>query len=215
MKKDKNSINVIFDMDGTLVDSIRITLPAFKKICPKFGIGIPSEDTVKAAIGYASPTFYYKIFPDIDKTMISEFGREVEQAERDFVSDIGADMLFDGIDELLECLKKRGYKMYVASTGGVKHVNTCLNACSIFSYFREIHCDQPNKEQMVADIIVNAHNDTWIMIGDRKKDSNAAKHNNITGVAAAYGYCDIVDYGEFDYVLKRPDDLLKLIDELK
>jgi len=214
MKSDKKNVNIIFDLDGTLVDSAQITIPAFKEVCPKLGFKIPGDETIMAAIGYANPIFYYKIFPDIDKAKVRELGDEVELTEKKIVSDINTGMLFDGIAELLADLTKRGYKLYVASTGGEEHVNTCLKVCNIYAFFEKIYCNKPDKELMVADIIKDAPGDIWIMIGDRRKDSKAAKYNKITGVGAAYGYCNVEDYHEFDYVVNKPKALLDIISNL-
>ena len=66
------SINIIFDMDGTLIDSAKIAIPAFEKICPEFGMPIPDDDAITSAIGYANPHFYYRIYPNIGKNKLQK-----------------------------------------------------------------------------------------------------------------------------------------------
>lgn len=212
MKGEK--INIIFDMDGTLIDSAKIAVPAFKKVCPKFGFEIPRDETIISAVGYANPFFYYKIYPEIDKKLLKSFGEVVEKAERDIVEEVNTDMLFEGVKELLDTLVQRKNRMFIASTGDSEHVDDCLKACNIYSYFEEIHCNKPDKELMVAEIIKKEPKGKWILIGDRTKDSKAAKYNNIISIGAAYGYCVTIDYGEFDYIIDRPKGLIQVIDDV-
>ena len=60
-QKEEERLNIIFDMDGTLIDSAQIAIPAFKEICPDYGLEIPHDSQIIAAIGYANPIFYYKL----------------------------------------------------------------------------------------------------------------------------------------------------------
>jgi len=214
MENKYKRVSIIFDMDGTLVDSAKIAIPAFEKICPEFGFPIPEDDTIISAIGYANPIFYYKIYPNVNKDKIKVFGRKVEQAEREIVKKLNGKMLFDGIVEMINNLADRNIKMYIASTGDLEHVDDCLKVSKLHSFFDEIHCNKPDKELMVANIIKNSPDNKWVMVGDRKKDSRAAKYNNIISVGAAYGYCVPEDYREFDYVINSPNNLMQLIDDI-
>ena len=206
-----NETNIIFDMDGTLIDSAKIAIPAFEKVCPGYGLEMPKDEVIKAAVGYANPFFYYKIYPDIDKKILIGFAKEVEAAERKIVEDINKGMLFEGVKDLLEDLSKRGHKMYIASTGDFEHVDDCLRACELHPFFEKIHCNKPDKELMVANIIKNKPVKNWVMVGDRKKDSKAAKYNQILSVGAAYGYCEVEDYKEFDMIIYRPGELIEIL----
>jgi len=204
-------MNIIFDMDGTLIDSAKIAIPAFEKVCPQFGLDIPSDEVIIAAVGYANPEFYYRIYPDVDKKILTKFGREVESQERKIVGEVSSDMLFPGVKKLLDDLVAKGHRLFIASTGDLEHVDDCLKACNIYSLFDAVHCNKPDKEIMVENIIKNETEKSWIMIGDRRKDSKAAKHNKIASVGAAYGYCTQIDFGEFDYIIDKPEALLELL----
>lgn len=208
-------MNIIFDMDGTLVDSAKITIPAFKMICPKYNLDVPSDECIISAIGYANPIFYYKIFPLENRAELYEFGQEIEKIEKEITDEIDIELLYDGIEELLLELNKKGIKMYIASTGDDEHVNTCLNKAGIISLFEEIHCGKPDKEMMVADIIKRDLSAVWVMVGDKRKDSKAAKYNDIFAVGAGYGYCVKEDYGEFDAIIHNPIDLLDLLHSIE
>lgn len=208
-------MSIIFDMDGTLVDSAKITIPAFKLICPKYGLKNPKDEDIVSAIGYANPMFYYNIFPNEDKQKLQQFGKDVEKIEKEIICDVKDGLIFEGIEELLLSLQQRSIEIHIASTGDNEHVSTCLNHTKIISFFKEISCNKPDKEFMVADLITRYPSSTWMMLGDKRKDSNAAKYNNILAVGAGYGYCAKKDYAEFDTIIHTPLDLLKILDTLK
>ena len=204
-------MNVIFDMDGTLVDSAKVTMPAFELICPKYGIDVPEEKTIISAIGYSNPTFYYKIFNYIEKNVLNAFGEEVENAEKQTIKNVKKGLLFDGVLELLSAIKEKGKKMCIASTGDASHVQSCLEYGGIEGYFEEVFCGKPDKELMVAQIMKIAPKEKWIMIGDKRKDSKAAKYNGIFSIGAGYGYCIKEEYDEFDCIVKQPLEILNYI----
>jgi len=200
-------------MDGTLVDTVKITMPAFEKVCPQLGLEIPSLEAVTDAVGYANPFFYFNVYPDTEKEKLLILGQKAEEVERDIVKKVNSDMLFSGVKDLLDELLARKLKMYIASTGDLEHVEDCLKACGIYTYFEEIHCNKPDKELMVEQIIKKAPSENWIMIGDRKKDSKAAKFNGILSVGAAYGYLKECDYEQFEKIIHTPFDLIKILEE--
>ena len=204
-------MNIIFDMDGTLVDSAIIIKKAFEIACPKYNLEIPSNKTIKHAIGYANPFFYYKIYPKAEKSLIEKFGQEVEILESKIIALISDTILFEGIRELLCILKDERHNLYLASTGDHLHVETCLNHDEIKSYFAEVHCNEPDKEFMVRRIKENDPYGSWLLVGDKNKDSSTAKFNNIYAVGAGYGYCDEKDYNKFDEIINKPVDLLNII----
>lgn len=204
-------MNIIFDMDGTLIDSAKIAIPAFAGVCPEFGLKVPDDEALISVVGYANPIFYFKLYPDEDKAKLLKFGEKIEAAELEITGTIGEGLLFDGVYKMLEILNKKGCRLYIASTGDKDHVYSCLKACGVFSLFEGIFCGKPDKEIMVAEIIKNDRDGNWIMVGDRRKDSVAAKYNNIFSVGAAFGYCAKEDFDEFDAVIYDPMDLIPLI----
>ena len=203
---------IIFDMDGTLIDSIRLTLPAFQKACPEFGIPMPEHQTVFSAVGIANPYFYYEIFPDIEKEHLNRFGHRVEQYEKEYIK-TEKKLVFDGIADTIRLLFESGYPLYVASTGDKEHVESCLAAGRLTPYFKEICYGEPDKEQMVEGLIARHANHQWVMIGDTIKDINAARHNGIPVIGAGYGYCHEDLKEKFDWIADFPSAVPGIIAE--
>lgn len=211
MVSENKSISIIFDLDGTLVDTQKIIIPSFQKICPKFKLETPTNEIIIAAVGYGFPEFYYKIFGDMDTELMNTLNAEIEKAEGEMVAKLNKDILFKDIVDTLSILKDMGVEMHIASTGYTAHVYDCLKYCDIGRFFKKIRCNMPNKELMVEGIIKSNPAKNWLMVGDRRKDSTAAKYNSIVSIGAGYGYCNEADFNQFDYIAKKTNEIIDLV----
>ena len=217
-----NSIHtVIFDLDGTLSDSALLTMAAFRAVLPKQGLPMPSEEAVRRAMGYATPEFYYILFPDLPRDMVDNVGILVEEEELRCLPSLGGKLLFEGCWELLMRLKENGKRLCIASTGSRDHVLSTLDCIGITHFFDAVYCDLPDKTEMLRDMINNVDKNAdsksgyidkngYIMVGDMKKDYEAARTNGIVSVGACFGYC-VREQTNFDFYIDKPLDLFKLI----
>lgn len=204
--------NIIFDMDGTLADTAKATILSFEKYVPYFGFDPLSSQTIKNAIGYANPEFYYLLYPDQDKKKLIGFSELVEAYENIVICALKKKILFDDINTLLMELKAKGSKLYIASTGSLTHVECVLKSAGIIDLFEKISCEEPEKVSMVQKIMEATPSTNWLMVGDKQKDSYAAKINHILSVGAGYGYCVPEDYYSFDIIIQKPHELLNILE---
>ena len=201
---------VIFDLDGTLSNSALLTIHAFKNIAPIFSLPAPTEEEIRRATGYATPEFYFILFPDHPKEIILKAGTEVELEELKILKSISGKLLFDGCLELLFKLKQMEIRLCIASTGDKDHVLSILNETGIINLFDIVLYGRPDKTEMLKEIIGQSDKDGCIMVGDMKKDYEAARQNNITSIGACFGYCR-KDATDFDYYIDSPKQLLSII----
>ena len=210
----KNKIHtVIFDLDGTLSDSAILTIAAFKKIAPAQGLPTPSKEAIRSTMGHATPEFYYILFPDFPQDLVYNAGLLVEQEELRLLPSLAGKLLFDGCRELLERLKENGFRLNIASTGAEDHVLSILNGTGIIGIFDAISYGRPDKTEMLREMIErgkNSDKDGYLMVGDMKKDYEAARANGILSVGACYGYCDR-ESADFDLYVDKPIDLLNML----
>jgi phosphoglycolate phosphatase-like HAD superfamily hydrolase len=208
----KNRIHtVIFDLDGTLSDSALLTIAAFKNVLPKHGLSMPSKEAIRRATGFATPEFYYIMFPDSPRDKVYNAGMEVDEEELRLMPSIGSSLLFEGCGELLTRLRESGMCLHIASTGERDHVFSILNGTGITHFFDSINCGRPDKTEMLGEIIGDSDKDGFIMVGDMKKDYEAARVNRIISVGACFGYC-VKELAGFDFYIDKPLDLLDIIE---
>jgi phosphoglycolate phosphatase len=203
---------VIFDLDGTLSDSSILTMAALKYAAPIHGLPIPSEDDVRRATGYPNPEFYYLLYPDFPRHTVYSMGQLVEQEEQKILSSVKDRLLFNGCSRLLTQLREKGISLCIASTGDREHVFSILKETGIIELFDTISCGSPDKTEMLREMILNGgKSGPFIMVGDMKKDYEAARMNNILSVGACYGYCRREET-DFDFYIDEPLQLLHILE---
>lgn len=197
---------VIFDMDGTLVDTMRMTNVALERSCIALGLPLPRMDVVKGLIGYADSQFYCRLFPEASEETLRTLSREVEAGEARAARLLGVDVLFAGVLPMLQVLHDEGIPMYLASTGSRYHVETTLAACGCSRFFRQIHCGEPDKVEMTARIMATAGR-SCVFVGDTLKDVEASRANNALSIGAGFGYVKHHERSLFDRVFDAPEAL--------
>ena len=202
---------VIFDLDGTLSDSAVLTAEAFKKVAPHFDLPLPTEEALHRATGYPNPEFYYILYPGYPKSKITEMGQMIEQEELRILPSAGDRLLFKGCRELLIELKEKGIRLNIASTGDRDHVFSILDITGIDGLFDTVSCHHPDKTEMLGKMTETGDKNGYLMVGDMKKDYEAARGNGILSVGACYGYCRR-DISDFDLYIDEPLDLLEIIE---
>ena len=201
---------VIFDVDGTLADTAILTMAAFRRVTPRVGLPMPDLATVRAAIGYANPEFYDRIFPTAPRELVRLAGKQVEAEELALLADLEEDLLFPGCRDLLTALRNRAVRLYIASTGSHKHVDAVVDKTDIRPLFEAIYCGEPDKVNMIRRIIADGNKSDFIMVGDMEKDCQGAHANGIRAAGVCYGYC-LRQTAKFDFFLDTPMELLDLL----
>lgn len=199
--------HIIFDMDGTLSDTAQATEVAICKVSKQLDLPEITHEHIRGAMGLPNSDFFAYLYPDVAKALLPDIEHAVNAIENDMIKEIGNALLFPGVYDMLDDLSKKGYCLYIASTGSQKHVTTTLAACEIEAFFTGVSCGEPEKISMVKHIIAGRNIDEWMMIGDMYKDSEAARGNNILAIGAGFGYLAKEDHQLFDAVLWEPMDI--------
>ncbi len=204
--------SLIFDMDGTLADTLQATAPALSEVSPRYGLPPLAMETVREAIGFANPEFYYRLYPESDHARLRALGGEVERLEETYIRRLGEAMLFPGVRQMLDRLIALGVALHVASTGDPAHVDVVLRSAGILPLFRSVHCGESAKERMVGEILGASDRSEWAMVGDRKKDVDAARANGIPVIGAGFGYVERTEQALFDRVADSPADIVRWVE---
>jgi len=155
----KDIKGAIFDLDGTLVDSLGVWSEFWKEFSERFFEGKPfaptdeEEKAVRTKTIRASMDYIYSIYKigsggeelyDIVMSVLMRFYEE--KAE-----------LKDGIKELLEYLKSKGIKMCIASATDKEYIKVAVRHCGIEEYFSDIlSCADIGKGKDKPDIYLKA-----------------------------------------------------------
>ena len=185
---------VVFDFDGTLVDSRRLIIEAHRVVFDEFGFARPSEDESLGLIGISLELVLSRLAgadAPIEK-MVAAYQRWLPLLRAD---NAYADVPFDGAADLLTALAERKGVVLGIATGHVSHaILPALERFGWRSHFRTIQTADkaPSKPhpgmllQALGEADVRAQD--AIMVGDTAFDMEMAQAAGVRGVAVTWGY---------------------------
>lgn len=182
---------VIFDWDGTLIDSTARIISSFQGAAGELGLRIPPNDDVKNIIGLGLTEAIEQVMPELDSPGI----RELAQAySRHYVEvDRTPTALFDRVEEGLEQLCSDGFRLAVATGKSRRGLDRVIKETGLAAYFAVTRCADETRSkphpQMLNEIL--AHTglaaDSAVMVGDTDYDLNMATNAGMDGLAVTYG----------------------------
>ena len=210
---------VLFDLDGTLVNTTPLILESFRHTFKQFGMAVPSDSELVAGFGLPMRTAVTAYMPD---EMADEFCDAYRAYQR-----TRHDELIEGIDgvaETLSALKQRGIKMAVVTSKKRPAAIRDLGCYDLVEYFDTIiACDDcaENKPlpgpSLMALKRLGFNGADCLAVGDSPYDLQSARAAGCQTAAVRYTSFDwnfILTEGKPDYVLNKMTDLLTLIDTL-
>lgn len=205
---------IIFDADGTLLDSFELIYSAYKYVALEHHLQAPTANEVRNELGRPLPDIFATFYPEQN---ISEL---LETNSRYVAANTMKSKAFDGVEELLSSLKDRGYVLAILTSGGPKIVNI-LEHHGIDKYFASIvHHERikhpkPHPEGFfLAAKECGVLPEEAVMVGDTDVDVETAKNANaFSSIAITHGYHSVVRLKESepDYMV---DSLHEIIDLL-
>ena len=201
----------IFDLDGTLIDTNRMTARAFRELTGRFALPMPPESAIRDAIGLHDRAFYRAIFPDAPAEALAGLSEAVERREGEIGATLGPDILFPGVAAMLERLRSNGMALCLASTGSRAHVRDMLDCAGIRDLFVGIRCDEADKRRMTGELLAEYGMGGAAYVGDTPIDIAAGRSNGIPVYGAGFGYVKPRERALFDAVADTPEQLAALL----
>ncbi len=181
--------NILFDLEGTLIDSQKLQIKVLKKVFEHFGVSTTNIDMV-ALIG-----------PPLINTFEKYFGKTNAQNAMDYYMQIFNKIEISDIfvntemKKVLPLLKNCGFKLYTTSLQVVEIVIRELQYLDILDYFDMVVGDDKitpytSKTELVKKLIKNQKFDKkeTILVGDTEFDRVCAEKNGIRFIGVGWGY---------------------------
>ena len=216
-----NAEYVFFDLDGTLTDPAEGITNSVAYALSRFGIPNCERSGLYKFIGPPLIDSFMKYYGFSKQKALKavEYYREYFSAKGIFEN-----TLYDGITDLLKCLKSADKKIVLATSKPDKFAKIILEHFKISEYFdflagATMNETRTQKDEVIAYALENLGiNDTSsvIMIGDRKYDIEGAHKFGIPAVGVLYGYGSSEELLEAkaDYTVstvKELNDILKVV----
>lgn len=203
---------VVFDSDGTLMDSREGILKSHDYIAQTFGVPVPAQEIILDQLRRAVP------LPQILQTLYpNQPLEELLKANGDYVLSQKFPV-FAGVKQLLESLQQRGLALAIV-TGGNHRIHDLLAHHDLETLFTSIvHCDRvsfgkPNPEGFLLALEeCGVKPEEAIMVGDSPNDIMAGKngHAAITvGITHGHGSKEDLVAADCDHIVSFIPELQK------
>jgi len=187
--------HVMFDFDGTLVDSAPCILSCFQQVLDALKI-TPKVAITDAIIGPPLPETLQLISGKDDVAELESMAAMFKQFYDVRVAEETPP--YPSVIQMLEQLKAAGVHMYIATNKRFDPTIKIITHLGWLDYFVSIRAvdqlpvERRKKASLIADMISEYQLavDDVIYIGDKQDDRNAAHANNVTFAAALWGYGD-------------------------
>jgi phosphoglycolate phosphatase len=183
---------LIFDWDGTLVDSIGRIVAAMHMAADSCGLSRCTDEAVRAIIGLALPEAVQVLYPSLrESAAVERFIRVYSESYLLLESEPSA--LFAGVAESLEVFRQRGFHLAVA-TGKSRHgLDRVLAGRDWRDYFDITRCADESASKphplMLEQILMHFQlpAEQALMVGDSIFDLQMAHNAGMHSVAVGYG----------------------------
>ncbi|MCF8564020.1 HAD family hydrolase [Alicyclobacillus tolerans] len=203
---------LIFDLDGTLIDTTGAVFPAFRETLRSFGAPVPQSEVMAKTFGLPDVEIWKMLMPNHST---DERTAAFQMSERLVLENLRSqDVLLPGAMETLSQLKGFGHLLTVASNCGDGYLNTVLDSQGLREFFTHPLCLGTVKGDAKSDILtehfLRLDKRHAVMIGDRSSDGVAAKAHNIPFVGCAFGFGNAAELDLADVVISQLTDLVTL-----
>jgi len=214
---------VIFDLDGTLIDTEALFIGSISSVLKTMGQPIPDEKVIRSTSGLGMHVGLRRIAPDLDETRIEELIRLYRKEALARATKSMQESLFSGIVETLNMLHGRDDIVMAVATGKASvSTNRVLELHQITSLFTSIHTPDTNTAKPSPDMILNAMGivdaspTRTVMIGDTTHDMEMSRNAGVHALGVSWGYHEPEELlaSGAHMIIDEVDQMIGAIDQL-
>jgi len=182
---------VVFDWDGTLMDSADRIVSSFRGAMRDTGLPVLDEAEIRSIIGLGLPEALAALYPDVPLERRQQLALGYGQHY------MGIDTTpvrpFDGAEALLEALAKRGLWLAVATGKSRRGLDRVLEETGLGRYFFATRCADETASKpdplMLRELMfeAGAEPSASLMVGDTHFDLDMAGHAKVPSVGIVHG----------------------------
>lgn len=186
---------VLFDLDGTLVDTAPDFLAVLNRMCKSFDVAPPSPSAVHSTVSSgarALVTLAFNInagherFDSLLQTLLENYGEQLQTTQS---------RLYPGMDKLLALLEQKSIPWGVVTNKPERFAAPLMLSLGLLDRCATLICPdhvehtKPHPEPLLLACTRTASNPAHsVYIGDHPRDIDAGNAAGMTTVAAAFGY---------------------------
>jgi phosphoglycolate phosphatase len=200
----KQKFTILFDLDGTLVDTAPDLMMAHNHVMKKFGYPTKSTEDIRNLVGKGAGALIGRsIWGQAKKEFSKVLDEKIkDEMVKEFVSFYGKNIvnestLVTGVKEFLIWCKEQNISMAVCTNKQEHLSNDLLKKIGIYDFFEYVagsdtfdYCKPDPRHLTNVVEILDGDVKKTIMIGDSETDANAAKAAEIPVVLLENGYTE-------------------------
>ncbi|MGB7991129.1 MAG: HAD-IA family hydrolase [Candidatus Methylophosphatis roskildensis] len=181
---------IVFDWDGTLMDSAAAIVVAIQLACRDLDMPEPDEAMARHVIGLGLEDALAKAVPDLPS---ARYGELAERYRYHYLSRDHELALFDGTAELVSGLHGEGRKLGIATGKSRRGLNRALAQSGLERWFHATRCadechSKPNPDMLLELMhLFGIARERTLMVGDTTHDLQMARNAGVVSVAVGFG----------------------------
>lgn len=211
----KNITTLLFDLDGTLLNTNELIIASFTDTLNHYCPGQFKREDIIPFLGPTLIDTFTSIDPERADEMVAHY-REHNWRNHDLLV-----TQFDGVFETVQTLKRSGYKLAIVTTKKRNVVEKGLRLSKLDQFFEvvvtldDVENAKPDPEPLLKALKqVDSIPEEAIMIGDNSHDILGGKNagTKTAGVAWSLKGREFLDTFKPDYMLENMSDLLEIVE---
>ena len=200
----KQKFTILFDLDGTLVDTAPDLMLAHNHVMKKFGYPTKSTEDIRNLVGKGAGALIGRsIWGQAKKEFSKVLDEKIkDEMVKEFVNFYGKNIvnestLVNGVKEFLKWCKEQNISMAVCTNKQEHLSNDLLKKIGIYDFFEYVagsdtfdYCKPDPRHLTNVVEILDGDIKKTIMIGDSETDANAAKAAEIPVILLENGYTE-------------------------
>lgn len=205
---------VLFDLDGTLIDSIDLILKSARYAFLECGIDCPTDAEWLTGVGRPLPVMFGHFAPGREQDLIAAY-REYQLANHDLLVRV-----YDGVPEMLEELHWLGHRMAIVTSKTNVLALRGLVLTGLDRYFETVvgmdscerHKPDPEPVRIALDRLSRSPEGAWF-VGDSIHDMESGNAAGVATVGALWGPFTAEDLAPSRprFLAARPADVIGLV----
>ena len=182
---------VVFDWDGTLMDSESRIVTCMQRAASQVGVAVPDNAAARDVIGLGLIEAVQRLFPVADAPAVAAL---VDAYRAHWLGDeVVPAPMFAGAGEMIERLFDAGVLLAVATGKSRRGLDKALEESGLGRFFHATRCadeafSKPHP-QMLQDILTDLDTTAGraVMVGDTEYDMQMARNAGVSAVAVSHG----------------------------
>ncbi|MBI5438527.1 MAG: HAD-IA family hydrolase [Nitrosomonadales bacterium] len=181
---------IVFDWDGTVMDSTAVIVGSVQSACRDLGLAVPDDEAARHVIGLGLTQALRHAVPDAPESMYEPLAARYRHH---FLAQDRAIPLFGGARETIAELHDAGYWLGIATGKNQTGLDRALESTGLKKYFHATRTadrtfskpDPAMLLELMGELAVSA--ERTLMIGDTTHDVQMAQNAKVDVIAAGYG----------------------------